>query len=76
LLDALETGYGEQDARLKSDGATFTAADIIWAIKVLRLVECGYPFATNFPYLAQWYRRVSTRAAFKDGVHAKNRFFH
>ncbi len=81
-LHALETGYAEQDARLKSDGRqyltgeTLTAADIIWAIKVLRLVECGYPFAANFPYLAQWYRRICARPAFKDGVLAKNRFFH
>jgi len=81
-LHALETGYAAQDARLKGDGRQFltgdtlTAADIIWAIKVLRLVECGYPFAENFPYLAEWYRRVSARPAFKDGVLARNRLFH
>lgn len=81
-LRALEKAYGEQEQRLLSDGRryltgdTFSIADIIWAIKVLRLVECGYPVAGNFPALGQWYRRVAERPAFQDGVIGKNRFFH
>jgi glutathione S-transferase len=81
-LNALETGYAEQNARLRSDGRpfltgdTFTIADIIWAIKVLRLTECAYPFERNFPELAAWYARVSDRPGFRQGVMANHRFFH
>ena len=81
-LHALESGYAAQEERLTSDnrpfltGNTFSTADIIWAIKVLRLTECGYPFEKNFPALAAWYRRVEQRPGFQDGVLAKNRFFH
>jgi hypothetical protein len=45
-------------------------------IKVLRLTECGYPFARNFPALAAWYRRIETRPGFQEGVLARNRLFH
>ena len=81
-LHALETGYAAQEDRLKSDdrqfltGNAFSTADIIWAIKVLRLTECGYPFAQNFPALAAWYQRIEQRPGFQDGVLARNRFFH
>jgi glutathione S-transferase len=57
-LRALEAGWGEQDARLVSDGRpfllgdAFSKADIIWSIKVLRILECGYPFEQNFPSLS------------------------
>ena len=80
-LNALEDGYAAQDARLASDGSafltgdSFTIADIIWAIKVLRLTECGYPFAANFPALAAWYARVEARAGFQQGVMAHHRLF-
>jgi glutathione S-transferase len=80
-LRALEEGYGAQEARLRSGGGpfltgkTFSTADIIWAIKVLRLTECGYPFARNFPHLSAWYDRIQARPGFQDGVLARNRFF-
>lgn len=73
-LRALESGWSEQNARLAADGrpfltgATFSKADIIWAIKVLRILECGYPFADNFPALDSWFRRVRERRGFRDGV--------
>jgi glutathione S-transferase len=81
-LHALEAGYSEQNAILESDGREFLAgprfstADIIWAIKVLRLTECGYPFARNFPALSAWYDRIKRRRGFKDGVLSRNRVFH
>lgn len=81
-LHALEAGYAEQDALLRADGreflvgAHFSTADIIWAIKVLRLTECGYPFARNFPALSAWYERIKRRPGFKDGVLSRNRIFH
>lgn len=65
--------WREQAARLAADGrpfltgATFSKADIIWSLKVLRSLECGYPFARNFPALQAWYRRVEQRSGFRDG---------
>ncbi len=81
-LHKLEDAYAAQEQRLLSDnrefltGASFAVADIIWAIKVLRLSECGYPLAQNFPALARWYARIAQRPAFRDGVVGRYRFFH
>ncbi len=81
-LNELEAGYAEQNARLEADGRpfltgdTFTAADIIWAIKVLRLTECGYPFGQHFPALSAWFSRVEQRPGYQDGVMDNHRFFH
>lgn len=81
-LHALEEGFAELEALLCSDqrafltGDTFSVADIIWSIKVMRLVECAYPFAQSAPAVAQWYRRIAQRPAFRDGVARRNRFFH
>jgi len=78
-LRALESGWGEQDARLAADGRRFlvgddfSKADIIWAIKVQRILECGYPFAENFPALEAWFERVRARRGFRDGVMGPNR---
>jgi glutathione S-transferase len=78
-LEALESGWGEQDARLVADGRpfltgpTFTKADIIWAIKVLRILECGYPFAANYPALYAWFERIRMRPGFRDGVMRSHR---
>ncbi len=81
-LHALEEGYREQDGRLAESGApfltgsSFASADIIWAIKVLRLRECGYPFARRFPHLEAWYQRVSRRRGFREGVLRNHRLLH
>lgn len=81
-LRALEAGYAAQEARLRSDGRpfltgdTFSSADIIWAIKVLRLSECCYPLARNFPLLNRWFEAVRARPGFQDGVIGNHRFFH
>lgn len=78
-LEALEQGFDSLDQRLASDahaylmGEAFSIADIIWSIKVLRLRECGYPFARNFRALSSWYRRVSARSGFCNGVMERNR---
>jgi glutathione S-transferase len=73
-LRDLEAGYAKCEALLTSDGRafltgdTFSTADIIWSIKVLRIFECGYPFAQNFPALFEWFQRVSQRPAFQTSV--------
>jgi glutathione S-transferase len=73
-LRALEQGYAWLERLLACDGRpfltgdTFTIADIIWSCNVLRITECGYPFARNFPALWAWYGRISARPAFHDGV--------
>ncbi len=78
-LRALEAGWGDQDARLAADGRpyllgdAFSKADIIWSIKVLRILECGYPFARNFPSLHAWFERIRERPGFRDGVMRSHR---
>ena len=49
-------------------------ADVIWAMKTLRLTECGYPFATCFPKYFEWFQRISARPSFQEGVMGKHRF--
>lgn len=79
-LDALEQGYAMLERLLVGDGRpfltgpSFSAADIIWSLKVLRIRECGYPFATRFPAVAAWFARVSARPAFQQGVMARHHF--
>ena len=76
----LDEALAALDARLASDGRAFLVgaalshADIIWSIKVLKLVECGYPLAARHPHLARWYARVSSRPAFRGGVMGRHRF--
>jgi glutathione S-transferase len=62
-----------QDGRLFFTGDTLTMADVIWAMKTLRLTECGYPFAQCFPAYYAWYERVSARRSFQEGVLGKHR---
>ena len=49
-------------------GESFSKADIIWAIKTLRIRECGYPFKENFPALYAWFERMQQRPGFQAGV--------
>lgn len=73
-LRGLESAWADLDALLAGDGRqfltgiTFSTADIIWSIKILRILECGYPFSRQFPALYAWFRRVSRRPGFRDGV--------
>ena len=77
-LEKLNAAFAELDARL-GDGRQFltgddlTMADIIWAMKTLRLTECGYPFAQCFPAYANWFERISARRSFQEGVMGKHR---
>jgi glutathione S-transferase len=73
-LAALEQGFARLEARLTGDGRTFltgdslTMADMLWALKALRLTECGYPFARRFPHVETWFARVCARPSFQSGV--------
>jgi hypothetical protein len=49
-------------------------ADVIWALKTQRLMECDYPFKQCFPAYYEWFRRIAARPSFKDGVMDKYRF--
>lgn len=62
-----------QDGRAFLTGDTLTMADVIWAMKTLRLSECGYPFAQCFPAYHAWYERLSARPSFQEGVMGKHR---
>jgi len=76
-LRALEHGYARLE-RMLGDGRPFlvgdtlSVADILWSLAVLRIRECGYPFA-RFPALSAWYERIERRPGFRDGVMAKHR---
>lgn len=78
-LEKLNRAFRAHEARL-ADGRAFltgdsvTMADIIWAMKTLRLLECDYPFADCFPAYAAWFKRVSERPSFQEGVMGKHRF--
>ncbi|MEH6544173.1 MAG: glutathione S-transferase family protein [Porticoccaceae bacterium] len=63
-----------QDGRSFLTGEGLTMADVIWAMKTLRLIECGYPFAQCFPAYYEWFKRVATRRSFQEGVMGKHRF--
>ncbi|MEZ5596717.1 MAG: glutathione S-transferase family protein [Pseudomonadales bacterium] len=77
-LLALHAAFSRLDARL-ADGRAFlagdaiTMADVLWAMKTLRLDECGYPFATTHPNWWRWFQRVQQRPAFRSGVMERHR---
>jgi glutathione S-transferase len=69
----LTDGFREVEALLADGrawlcGETFSLADIIWAVKVHRIDEAGYPFATSFPLLAGWFDRVRDRPGFQEAI--------
>ena len=77
-LDQLNEAFQTLEARL-SDGRAYltgddlTMADIIWAMKTLRLSECDYPFDECFPNCAAWYERLLKRRSFQEGVLGKHK---
>lgn len=85
-LRELEQGFAEVDARLAEHGRpwltgdAFSMADIIWAVKVLRIHETGYPFGAAFPHLWAWFARVRARPGFQEAiwrdVRVASRIFH
>jgi len=77
-LDKLTEAFRHLEGLLEDNreflaGETLTMADVIWAMKLLRLEETGYPFARVFPRLQRWFERVASRPAFVDGVMGKHR---
>jgi hypothetical protein len=40
----------------------------MWSVKMLRVVECGYPVGRTFPGVPAWFARVRARPAFRQGV--------
>jgi hypothetical protein len=42
-------------------------------MKMLRLIETGYPFKQLHPALYQWYQRMYARPAFQNEVMGRNR---
>lgn len=74
LFDAFQSLDTQMsDGRLYLMGDELTIADVFWSMKVLRLIETGYPFAARHPTLYQWYERIYARPAFQNEVMGKNR---
>ena len=77
-LEKLNAAFQQHEQRLQ-DGRRFltgddlTMADIIWAMKTLRLLECDYPFDELYPTYLSWYERIAERPSFREGVLGKHR---
>ncbi len=77
-LQTLYSAFQELDAQL-ADGRTFlmsddlSIADAFWSMKILRLLECGYPVQRHHPALFDWYQRVYARPSFQNEVMGRNR---
>ncbi len=77
-LDKLNAAFQAHEQRLQ-DGRSFmtgnelTMADIIWAMKTLRLIECDYPFDELFPAYFSWFQRISQRPSFREGVMGRHK---
>jgi glutathione S-transferase len=77
-LTKLYTAFCDVNKELQ-DGRKFlmsdelSIADAFWSMKILRLLECGYPVKTQHPELYAWYRRVYERPSFQNEVMGKNR---
>jgi glutathione S-transferase len=70
---SLTEGFREVEALLADGrawlcGETFAMADIIWAVKVQRIDEAGYPFARSFPQISAWFDRVRSRPGFQEAI--------
>jgi len=69
----LTEGFREIEARLSDGrtwlcGETFSMADIIWTVKIQRIEEAGYPFATSFPGIQAWFDRARARPGFQEAI--------
>jgi len=77
-LEKLNAAFADHEQRLQ-DGRRFltgndlTMADIIWAMKTLRLIECDYPFDVLFPAYSAWFKRIAERPSFQEGVMGKHK---
>jgi glutathione S-transferase len=80
-LNSLAEGFAELELKLSDSrkfltGDTVTVADALWAMKVLRLDECGYPFIERYPLLWTWFEAVQSRPSFQDSVMGHHHFRH
>jgi glutathione S-transferase len=83
-LKKLYDAFTELDQEL-TDGRQFlmsdevSIADAFWSMKILKLLEVGYPVENYHPNLYTWYQRIYQRPSFQNEVMAKNhllnRFF-
>ncbi len=69
----LEAGFGEVDALLGEGGPwlcgdAYSMADVIWAVKVFRIDEAGYPIAKRFPNLWRWFEAARARPSFEEAI--------
>ncbi len=77
-LARLFTAFNELNRQL-GDGRLFlmsdelSIADAFWSMKILRLIECGYPVETHHPELFAWYQRIYKRPSFQNEVMGNNR---
>ncbi len=77
-LTKLYSAFREVNEELK-DGRSYlmsdevSIADAFWSMKVLRLLECGYPVQEHHPELHAWYQRVYQRPSFQNEVMGKNK---
>lgn len=77
-LAKLYAAFCELNTELR-DGRQFlmsdelSIADAFWSMKILRLLECGYPVQTHHPELFAWYQRIYQRPSFQNEVMGKNR---
>ncbi len=67
----LNSQLGDGRKFLMSDDVTI--ADAFWSMKILRLLECGYPVEAHHPNLYAWYQRVYQRPSFQHEVMGRNR---
>lgn len=67
----LNAELGDGREFLMSD--ELSIADAFWSMKILRLLECGYPVQTHHPVLYAWYQRIYQRPSFQNEVMGKNR---
>lgn len=78
-LNTLYRAFCDVDKML-SDGRQFlmsdqlSIADAFWAMKILRVLQCGYPVKQYHPNLHAWYLRIYQRPAFQNEVMSNNRF--
>ena len=77
-LNKLYAAFAELNTELE-DGRQFlmsdelSIADPFWSMKILRLIECGYPVEEHHPRLYAWYQRMYNRPSFRNEVMGKNR---
>jgi glutathione S-transferase len=77
-LTKLVEAFRELNTQLE-DGRKFlmsdeiSIADAFWSMKILRLLECGYPVESYHPAVYAWYQRMYQRPSFQNEVMGKNR---